>query len=113
MFVGLVPNADNLVKAPAGMLDAGAVAVVVVVVVVVDTLVVENVDVGVDVGTGAEPGWHWEYQSFSLTQVEPASHSFEPEYPEPPHCPYGGTAKVDVTAKAVNETRESKERIGR
>lgn len=59
-LLGLDPNdAVKRVKAPAGMLVAGAVAVVVVVLVVVVDVVVVMVEVvvGTDVGPEA-PGWH-------------------------------------------------------
>ena len=38
---------------------------------------------GFDVGPGAEPGWHCEYQSLSLTHVEPASQVVPPVQPWP------------------------------
>ena len=38
---------------------------------------------GFDVGPGAEPGWHCEYQSLSLTHVVPASQVVPPVQPWP------------------------------
>lgn len=31
---------------------------------------------------------HWEYQSLTLLQVEPATQQVAPDQPVPPHCPH-------------------------